>query len=105
MLLLPPLLSASEELLCCCAALCWPRHLLCHPLLLPHPHPIPLAGIPFPSAAACTGGHCPQTFFVRLGSREDEERFIERVIVRLHPTFHPPTVVLQGGWGWGVPGV
>jgi hypothetical protein len=47
------------------------------------------------------------TFYVTLGSQEDDQRFIDRVAVRLHPTFYPPTVVLthhplelrRTGWG------
>eukprot|EP00887_Chlorella_sp_A99_P004585 scaffold4.g4585.t1 len=50
------------------------------------------------------------TFYVRMESPEDEARFIERVVVRLHPTFHPSSLVLTEppfavrrlGWGFFV---
>ncbi|KAL4427897.1 hypothetical protein ABPG75_001986 [Micractinium tetrahymenae] len=50
------------------------------------------------------------TFFVRMDTPEEEERFIERVVVRLHPTFrpntvtlaHPPFAVRRLGWGYFV---
>ncbi|GAB4823906.1 hypothetical protein N2152v2_010952 [Parachlorella kessleri] len=39
--------------------------------------------------------HHDWTFFVRMDTREDEELFIDRVVVRLHPTFHPSTISLD----------
>ena len=47
------------------------------------------------------------TFFVKMDPPGDETRFLERVIVRLHPTFNPSTVnltdppfsVRRHGWG------
>jgi transcription initiation factor IIF auxiliary subunit len=34
------------------------------------------------------------TFFVRMDTPSDDERFIKGVIVKLHRTFQPPTVAL-----------
>ncbi|KAI9015191.1 hypothetical protein BC832DRAFT_589642 [Gaertneriomyces semiglobifer] len=48
------------------------------------------------------------SFFVRMGGIDDIGDYIERVTVTLHPTFHPPVVVLRRPpfcvqrVGWGV---
>ncbi|EFN57374.1 hypothetical protein CHLNCDRAFT_142764 [Chlorella variabilis] len=60
---------------------------------------------------AGSGNQHDWTFFVRMESLEEEREFIEQVVVHLHPTFRPSTLVLSEpgnfrvrrlGWGFFV---